>query len=152
MSYLEKIIQPGEAIRHVGKLHWVLYVPGCLVFVIAVANLFVPTTHILPPGPVSFLRALCFLSSAVLLTGAWVRRWTTEIVVTDRRIILKTGLISRRTLEMNMAKVESVDVTQGILGRILNFGTVVIRGIGAGIEPLHNVEQPIELRNAVTAL
>ena len=80
---------------------------------------------------------------------AWLRRLSTEIAVTDRRIILKRGLIQRHTIEINMDKVESVDVDQSILGRIFDYGTVTVHGTGAGIEPLCNVSAPIALRNAV---
>ena len=78
-----------------------------------------------------------------------MRRLGTEIAVTDRRIILKRGLIQRHTIEINMDKVESVDVDQSILGRIFDYGTVTVHGTGTGIEPLRNVSAPIALRNAV---
>jgi uncharacterized membrane protein YdbT with pleckstrin-like domain len=79
----------------------------------------------------------------------WVKLITTEIAVTDRRVILKHGLISRRTLEMNLARVESVDVRQGIFGRLLNFGDVLIRGTGSGMEPIRGIDSPIEFRRRV---
>ena len=71
--------------------------------------------------------------------------------MTDRRIVYKRGFIRRHTVEMNMDKVESVDVDQSILGRMLNFGDITIRGTGVGIEPLHDVDAPLEFRNQVTA-
>ena len=76
---------------------------------------------------------------------------TTEIAVTNRRVIYKTGLVSRRTVEMNMDKVESVDVTQDIFGRIFDYGTVLIRGTGASLEPLSTIASPLALRNAISA-
>jgi uncharacterized membrane protein YdbT with pleckstrin-like domain len=88
---------------------------------------------------------------ALQLFSAWLKQWTTEIAVTDRRVIYKTGLVSRRTVEMNMDKVESVDVTQDIFGRIFNYGTVLIRGTGASLEPLTTIATPLALRNAITA-
>jgi uncharacterized membrane protein YdbT with pleckstrin-like domain len=74
---------------------------------------------------------------------------STEIAVTDRRIIYKRGLIQRHTIEINMDKVESVDVDQSILGRLFDYGTITVRGTGEGIEPLRNISTPIALRNAV---
>lgn len=79
----------------------------------------------------------------------WFVRVTTEIVVTDKRIIHKVGWIARRTEEMNITKVETVDVDQGVVGRILGFGTVLIRGIGGSWEPLRRLASPLELRNAI---
>ena len=85
------------------------------------------------------------------LFGAWLRRWTTELAVTDKRIIFKRGFIRRRTIEMNMDKVESVDVDQSVLGRILDYGDITVRGTGTGIEPLKGIDSPIDFRNHVTA-
>ena len=66
-------------------------------------------------------------------------------------MIYKKGLIRRQTNEMNMDKVESVDVDQSILGRLLNYGDITIRGTGVGLEPLHDIDAPLEFRNRVTA-
>jgi len=66
-------------------------------------------------------------------------------------VIYKTGFIRRHTVEMNMDKVETVDVDQSILGRLLGFGTIRVRGTGQGIESLRGIGDPIGLRNAITA-
>jgi uncharacterized membrane protein YdbT with pleckstrin-like domain len=86
--------------------------------------------------------ALSFLKAAI-------NRWTTEIAVTDRRVILKRGLIRRDTIEINTPQVESVDVSQSILGRLLNYDTVIVRGTGGGLNPLAYVSAPLPLRRAV---
>src|SRR5208337_2390526 len=80
---------------------------------------------------------------------SWLMRVTTEIVVTDRRIIHKVRWLARRTEEMNMGKVETVDVSQSVIGRILGYGKVLIRGTGGSWEPLMFVASPLELRNAI---
>jgi len=81
----------------------------------------------------------------------WFRRWTTEIAVTDRRVILKRGFIRRATMEMNLAKVESVDVDQTLSGRLFNYGNVTIRGTGSSFEILRTIDAPLKLRSTVTA-
>ncbi len=86
-----------------------------------------------------------------LLVRAWFRRWVTEIAVTNMRIILKRGFIRRHTIEMNMDKVESVDVDQSLLGRIFNYGNVTVRGVGTGFEPLRMVDDPLAFRSQVSA-
>jgi uncharacterized membrane protein YdbT with pleckstrin-like domain len=73
---------------------------------------------------------------------------TTEIFVTTKRVIFKRGWISRNTVEINLNRVEGLDVNQSILGRIFNFGTVTVRGTGIGSELMRSVEDPIGLRNA----
>ena len=82
---------------------------------------------------------------------AWIRRWTTEIAVTDRRVILKRGLIRRHTVEMNMTKIESVDVDQTLAGRLFDYGNVTIRGTGSSFETLRMIDAPLKLRTTVTA-
>ena len=82
---------------------------------------------------------------------AFLRRVSTELAVTDRRIVIKVGLIRRTTMEMNRSKVESVAVHQGIWGRLLDYGTVVVKGTGGGVEPLKNIDRPLDFRSEITA-
>jgi uncharacterized membrane protein YdbT with pleckstrin-like domain len=81
-----------------------------------------------------------------VLIAAWIRYRTTEFAVTDRRIIAKTGLVSRRTVEMFLDKVESLNVEQTVAGRIFDYGTVTIRGTGATSETFGNISAPLLLR------
>jgi len=87
----------------------------------------------------------------ITFVHAWFIRWITEFSVTDRRVIYKRGFINRHTAEMNMDKVESVDVDQSMFGRLLGYGTIHVLGTGQGIEHLHRIAHPIELRNAIIA-
>jgi uncharacterized membrane protein YdbT with pleckstrin-like domain len=82
----------------------------------------------------------------VLLVIAWIRYRTTEFAVTDRRIIAKTGLVSRSTVELFLDKVEALQVEQSVMGRLLDFGTVTIHGTGATHEPFGNISAPLLLR------
>jgi uncharacterized membrane protein YdbT with pleckstrin-like domain len=101
---------------------------------------------------IRWLSALLTVAGMVFLVREWFGWWTTEVAVTNLRVIYKTGLVKRTTNEMNMDKVESVKVDQSILGRILDYGTVTITGTGAGLEALPSVAQPIELRNSITGV
>ena len=153
-SYVSKVLQPNETVRYDGTLHWIIYLPGIVLLAIGIAGLIgVQTlTHDARSYWIFSIIVYVVLALAALqLFSAWLRQWSTEIAVTDRRVIYKTGLVSRRTVEMNMDKVESVDVAQGIWGRILNYGTVLIRGTGASLEPLSRIATPLALRNAITA-
>jgi len=73
-------------------------------------------------------------------------RWTDEFVVTNKRVIVKTGLISRRTLEMNLNKIESVNVDQSIMGRLLDYGSITIIGTGGTRETFHDIGAAVEFR------
>ena len=87
------------------------------------------------------------------LLSAWFKRWTTEIDVTNRRIVYKKGFIRRHTVELNMDKVASVDVDQSVFGRLLSYGDITIHGTGDSdvIESLHTIGAPLDFRNHVTA-
>ena len=150
MSYIQHILQPGETLKHVSRLHWIVYLPGLLLLALAVAVLIGAESQN-QNLPLLSIAAVLMVFSAASLLRAWFRRWTTEIAVTDRRIIFKKGFIRRHTIEMNMDKVESVDVDQSILGRILGYGDILVRGTGASIEPFRTIGSPIEFRNQVTA-
>jgi uncharacterized membrane protein YdbT with pleckstrin-like domain len=150
MSYLAKVLQPVEQVVNLGRLHWIMYLPAIIVVCIGLAVLAVPST---PDNRVIIysISGVLVLIAALSAFRSWFKQFTTEIAVTDRRIIYKTGLVSRHTAEMNMHRVETVAVEQGIIGRMLNYGTVHIRGTGAGIENLTKIAHPLALRSAITA-
>jgi uncharacterized membrane protein YdbT with pleckstrin-like domain len=94
-----------------------------------------------------------FLVLAILFAiGAAIRRRSTELAVTDHRIIYKTGVFSRHTMEMNRSKVESVDVDQSFFGRMFGYGTILVRGTGGSLEPLPNIQDPLTLRSHITVV
>ncbi len=98
------------------------------------------------------LHWIVFVSLKALLTlfiSPLVRRATSEFAVTNRRVIIKVGLVSRRTIELNLEKVESIGVEQTILGRILDYGTIVVIGTGGTREPFPGLRDPLGFRRAV---
>jgi uncharacterized membrane protein YdbT with pleckstrin-like domain len=152
MSYVQRVLQPGEVVRYVGSLHWMIYLPGLIFMLAALVTI---GWAELGAGGSKFWEVVAALFAIValgLVIPEWFTWWTTEIAVTNHRIIYKTGLIRRDTFEMMMDKVESVDVDQSILGRFLDFGDVTVRGTGTGFEPLLRIAHPIELRNHITGV
>ena len=83
---------------------------------------------------------------------AWLDRWLSEYVITNRRIIIKTGFIARNSFEMNLSKIESVNVEQSIMGRILNYGSITIIGSGGTRETFHNIAHPLKFRKSFKEL
>lgn len=84
----------------------------------------------------------------ILLIIAYVRYKSTELAITNKRVIAKTGFISRHTIELNINRVESIQVTQGVLGRIFNFGTLIISGGGNPQAPIAGISNPLAFRKA----
>src|SRR5471032_433486 len=156
VSYASSVLQPGETIKAVGRLHWIVFVRGFLLALIGAALLLYGyKTQAAGRGDVAsvlvIVGTLFLLVGAVLWLNAWFHRWITEISVTTHRVIYKTGFIRRHTVEMNMDKVEMVDVDQSLMGRLLGFGTIWVRGTGQSIESLRRISHPLQLRNAITA-
>ena len=153
MSYYKKVLQPGETVRQVGHLHWILFGRAIALLVAAVGVLALALSlgnHEQQQAGLYVALVLGGLGVLFWLTTA-MHRSGTEIAVTDRRVIYKRGVFRRYTVEMNVSKIETVDVVQSFWGRILGYGTVLIRGTGSGFEPLRTVAKPLALRNAITA-
>jgi uncharacterized membrane protein YdbT with pleckstrin-like domain len=153
MRYVARVLQPDETVVLMTRLHPIIYLHTAW-YLIVVIVLFIASYQVSSVEIHTILQvaALIFvLFAAVAWLRAGIRQWTTELAVTDRRVIYKAGLLSRHTLEMNRSKIESVDVDQSLLGRFLNFGTIVVRGTGGSLEPIRLVRDPLQFRSCITA-
>jgi uncharacterized membrane protein YdbT with pleckstrin-like domain len=152
MSYVQRVLQPGETLIYATKLHWLIYARavGLLVLAAALAGLAAQTGTDLRMLVWAGAGALCAAGVIAGLVAA-LQRVTTELAVTDHRVIYKRGIIGRYTIEMARSKVESVDVVQSLTGRIFNYGTILVRGTGGTLEPFRKVEDPLRLRSAIIA-
>ena len=151
MSYVDQVLQPGETVLARGSIHWMTYLSGLLILV---AGLVVYVVARPAQGFVPLMEAIAVVPAAlglVLLLRAWLGRLGTEIAVTNRRVIYKSGIFSRRTVEMNVDQIESVEVHQSIAGRLLGYGDIAVHGTGEGIENISLVADPLTLRSAITA-
>jgi uncharacterized membrane protein YdbT with pleckstrin-like domain len=160
MSYVQKILQPDEQIVHSAAIHWVVYLRSIFLLVLGIAVLgWFLSQNPTPPdqsplwnGAALGIGCLLVAGSAYAFLQALIERHSTELVITSRRVIAKTGLIRRHTWEINAAKVEGVEVSQSILGRIFDFGTVTVKGTGGGTAPIRNIDDPVAFRSHVTSL
>ena len=151
--YIDEILQPGERLLYSTNAHWIFYLPAILAWIVVAILLVLSHTT-----TTDSITLLCLAAAAVMAivalywtARAWFHRWTTETDVTNLRVVHKTGFIKRRTFEMSLDKVESVDVNQSILGRILNYGDVTILGVGEGKETISTIASPLAFRSYITA-
>jgi uncharacterized membrane protein YdbT with pleckstrin-like domain len=151
MSYIKRVVQPGEEIVMVGRLSWIVYHRAVALVLLGIILVVVERIYSGQDWLIIATGAIFGAAALISALHAWFLRWTTEIAVTNKRIIFKRGLITRHTAEMNMDKVASVDVDQSLLGRLLNYGSLHILGTGGahGIERLERIGSPIALRNAI---
>jgi uncharacterized membrane protein YdbT with pleckstrin-like domain len=126
-SYVEDALVGDEKVVHQGKISlwsvWHLLVLGLL---------------LLP----------AFGIGLILWIIAYIRIKSTEIAVTTKRLIVKNGFIRRSTIEININKVESIQVNQEMMGRMLNYGTLVISGTGTSHAPINGIADPMAFRKA----
>ncbi len=151
--YIDEILQPGEKVLYSTNAHWIFYLPAITAWILAGVLVILSRSTTTESLILLCLSAAAVVAIAALYwTGkAWFHRWTTETDVTNLRVVHKTGFIKRRTFEMSLDKVESVDVNQSILGRILNYGDVTILGVGEGKETIATIASPLAFRNFITA-
>jgi uncharacterized membrane protein YdbT with pleckstrin-like domain len=151
--YIDDILQPGEKVLYSTNAHWIFYLPAIAAWIVALI-FFILWYNATRQGVELLwliLAAAAALVALIATAKAWFHVWTTETDVTNLRVVHKTGFIKRRTFEMSLDKVESVDVDQTILGRILNYGNVTVRGVGEGAETIKTIASPLNFRNHITA-
>lgn len=132
MGYVEEVLQPDEVVRFRTNYHWIKLAPGFGLLVLAIVLYWWASRPNTWYGVWITLALLSLAGAAILLAKAWFERWITEIAVTDRRVIYKSGFIKRFTDEMLLNKVENVEVTQSIPGRLFDYGDVRVEGSGGG--------------------
>jgi uncharacterized membrane protein YdbT with pleckstrin-like domain len=142
VSYIESNLLPDETVVHRASLHWLIFWKAMLAFVAGLALFLVDPIA----GAVGVAVAL------VLAIPPLVARTTSEFGVTSKRVIVKAGLIQRRTLELLLRQVESIQVEQSIIGRMFNYGSITLSGTGGVREVFHNISAPLQFRRKIQSL
>jgi membrane protein YdbS with pleckstrin-like domain len=146
MSYVEKNLIPGEKLVYRTGIHWiVLFWPFVFAVLIGGAGVAVYVYR----NDLWWAGGALVAVAAIILIIAGFRRNSTEMAVTNRRVIIKTGIASRRSLEIMLPKVESIGIDETAGGRMLGYGTVTIHGTGGTPEPFRLIAHPSEFRKQV---
>ncbi len=157
MSYVEKSLIAGETVLYKTQLHWiVLFWPGALGLLLGLPGLWWLVRSVATirdksaaSGAMAGTGFLLLILAAVCVGFGFLQRNATEMAVTDKRVIIKSGLVSRKTFELLLPKVESIGVSESVWGRMLGYGSVVVRGTGGTPEPFDRVAHPLEFRRQV---
>ena len=121
MGYVDETIGENEKIVYIVKFHWI-YTLSALLYLLFFGILII--------GIIIFFKMM-------------INKWTTERVLTNSRYIQKTGWIARNTEEISIYKIEEVDLSQTILGRVLGYGSISISGTGSGNIILKSIDDPL---------
>lgn len=173
VNYIQQSLTDGEELIHVGHFHWMYNVQAVMniifSFVLSIALLvfaikmqpvifgagdafaqmgWIDKIQALHPG-VRILAFLLIVLGLFKFAQMMIIRATTEIAITNKRLVYKRGLVARYVGEMNIDRIEGVNVLQGIMGRIFNYGRIMVRGMGVGEVILPPIEDPIKFRRAI---
>lgn len=170
MLYVQQSLGPNEELIYVGHFHWMYTVNAFMsiffgmlisIAIIVGAIIFKKTTGVFPaelpvtiaipalPVYVKGVAFLMFVFGVYSFAIKMVHKATTEIAITDTRLIYKTGVVARNVGEMSIDRIEGVNVLQSVLGRIFNYGRLAVRGMGIGEVILPPIENPIAFRQAI---
>ena len=157
MSYIEATLVPGETVVYQTRLHWIVMLRHILLGLLLLAGsgallsyllnhprLANTSEHLTEGGAAALL-----LCGIVAIVAGMVRRNATEMAVTTRRVVIKQGLVSRKTIEMLLTKIETIEVSEPMAGRMLGYGSITIVGTGGTSEPFHKMAHPLQFRSEV---
>ena len=146
MSYIDSHLLPGEVVTYRTQLHWKIFVIPVLIAVVMLAlSIWALSANrrILATAPIAI--------ALIVLFAAWIQRRSSEFAVTNKRVIIKLGFMTTRSMELLLAKIEGIAVSQSLFGRMFGFGEIIVTGSGGTQEPFDNIQSPLDFRQAVQA-
>jgi uncharacterized membrane protein YdbT with pleckstrin-like domain len=157
LSYAEKHLIAGETVQYETRLHWIVMLGHALIAailaIIGASLLLTPWSSInggeSASGALRWAGGACVLIGGIFFGVGLIRRSATEMAVTNKRVIVKSGLANRRTIELLLPRIESIAVEEPALGRLLGYGTVIVRGTGGTPEVFPQIARPLEFREQV---
>jgi uncharacterized membrane protein YdbT with pleckstrin-like domain len=158
LSYAEKHLIAGETVQYETRLHWIVMLGHILIAaVLALVGVSLLVTSgssvngatAAISGTLRWAGAACLVMAAILFAIGLMKRNATEMAVTNKRVIVKSGLATRRTIELLLSRIESIAVEEPAVGRLLGYGTVIVRGTGGTPEVFPQIAHPLAFREQV---
>ena len=151
MSYIARHLMPGETVEQETQVHWFIYWPAIVILVISAV---VVALFGIGPRPdklrqETYAAASCGLLCVLAFLMIFIRRRSSEFAVTNKRVVLKVGLVRRQSTEILLRQVEGITVDQGLIGRIFDYGTIIVEGTGSDRTPYRKIARPLKFRLAV---
>ena len=143
MGYIEANLLPGETVVQRARLHWIVFLKAAAVLILGLGLLYFDP---------KLIGLIVIAVGVVMALPPWISRVSSEFGVTSKRVIIKVGVIQRRTLELLIRQVEAISVDQSLTGRMLDFGTITLTGTGGVRETFHNISNPLEFRRSIQSL
>lgn len=148
MSYIDGNLVAGERVVYRTRLHWLLFTTP----VLFTAVVLLPSAWYLANGSWSRYTWVPLAIGLLLLLVTFIRRQSSDFAVTNKRVMMKVGVFSTRSVELMLSKIESIAVNQSIMGRIFGYGDIVVTGSGGTHEPFSFIQGPLAFRRAVQSV
>jgi uncharacterized membrane protein YdbT with pleckstrin-like domain len=148
MSYIDGNLLEGEQVVFRTRLHWLLYL-GPVLFIVVVL---VPIGWFIASGTWSAYVWIPLAAGALVLIPAIIKRHSSDFAVTNKRVMMKVGVFHTRSIELLLHKIEAIAVEQSLMGRIFNYGSIVITGTGGTQESFSQIQAPLAFRRAVQSV
>lgn len=142
MGYIDSNLLQDEQVIARTRLHWFIFLKAIAIAILGLALVAVDAR----------VGAAVLVVAAALAIPPWIAHASSEFGVTNRRVIVKVGVLQRRTLELLLRQVEAISVEQSIAGRMLGFGTITLTGTGGVREQFHNIANPLEFRRSIQSV
>lgn len=148
MSYIDANLLPGERVLVRTHLHWKLLVGPIVLLVVTL----VPVAWLWLQGSWTSWILLAPAFGLLVLLAAIVKRQSSDFAVTSKRVMMKTGVFSTRSVELLLGKIEAIAVNQTLGGRMIGYGDIVVTGSGGTEETFADIQSPLAFRRAVQSV
>jgi len=148
MSYIDRNLIEGERVVYRTRLHWLVFV----VPVLFTAIVLLPGAWLLANGSWQSFAWVPLVIALLVLLPAFVKRQSSDFAVTNKRVMMKSGVLTTRSVELLLNKIEAIAVNQSLLGRMFGYGDIVVTGSGGTREAFSHIQSPLEFRRAVQSV
>jgi uncharacterized membrane protein YdbT with pleckstrin-like domain len=148
MSYIDRNLLEGEHVVFRTRLHWLLFVWPVLLTVFGL----LPVGWLLFSGSWSNFAWIPPGVGLLILLAAFIKRQSSDFAVTNKRVMMKVGVLTTRSIELLLSKIEAISVDQSVMGRVFGYGDIVVTGSGGTKEPFSNIQSPLAFRRAVQSV
>jgi len=145
MSYVDKHLLSAETVVFKTQLHWKIFVGPALLSIVVL----LPLTILALMSEIKALAIAPVLLALLIVGAPWLQRRSSEFAVTNRRVVFKVGFLTTRSLELLLSKIEAIAVNQSFMGKMLNYGDIVVTGSGGTREAFSGIQAPLDFRHAV---
>lgn len=147
MGYIDKILMPDEQVIYRTRLHWLIFVIPCIILIIGIILSILSLSYSV--STILILGLIIIAIGLIYLLISYINYITSEFGVTNKRVIFKKGILRRQTLDVILPKVESIEINQGLFSRIIDKGSLIVRGSGVILQQFSNVNHPLRFRENI---